>query len=271
MEHRERLVRLVRRSDADLAEAALLCCVEVQPELDVDLALLRIDALADGLRSSGFTPGEAEADARALGHYLAVEQGFTGDEATYHDPDNALLTRVLDRKRGLPITLSILFVSIARRLDVPAFPVNLPGHVVAAVAGPQRPVVVDPFHRGVLLDDEALARRLSEVSAGRVPFHRAMLRPSPAVEVVRRLLNNLTRDFLGKGDAPNALWTVELKLALPNQAPDDHRVHGELLEQVGRYGDAATAFETYLDVTDGGASDAEEVRRAAIRAKARLN
>jgi len=271
MEHRDRLVRHVRRSDADLAEAALLCCVEAEPDLDVDLALLRVDALADGLRSTGFTAGDADADARAIGHYLAVDLGFSGDERTYYHPDNALLTRVLDRRRGLPITLSILFVAIARRLDVPAFPVNLPGHVVAAVAGPERPVVVDPFNGGEILDDDALARRLADLSAGRVAYHRAMLRPSPTVEVVRRLLNNLTRDYLAEGDPANALWTVELKLALPNRVPSDHRIHGDVLEQLGRFDTAAEAYETYLELTGGGAPDDHDVRRAAIRTKARLN
>ncbi len=271
MDHRERLVRLVRRSDADLAEAALLCGVEADPDLDVDLALLRIDALADGLRSTGFVAGEARDDATTIAHYLAVDLGFTGDHLTYHDPDNALLHRVLERKRGLPITLTILFVAIARRLGVAAFPITLPGHVVAAVAGSDRPVVVDPFHDGALLDEDALVHRVAEVSAGRVAFNRAMLRPSSSVEVVRRLLNNLTRDFQAKGDAASALWTVELKLLLPNQAAEDHRIHGDLLEQLGRFGEASAAYETYLDVTGDDSPDGEVVRRAAIRAKARLN
>lgn len=271
MEHRERLVRLVRRSDADLAEAALLCCVEVEPDLDVDLLLLRIDALADGLRSTGFQPGDAHEDARTIARYLADDLGFTGDQDAYHHPDNALLTRVLDRRRGLPIALSILFVAIARRLDVPAYPVNLPGHVVAAVAGPQRPVVVDAFHGGAILDDDDLVRRVDEVTAGQVTYHRAMLRPSTSVEVIRRLLNNLTRDFHARGDAANALWTVELKLLLPNQAPEDHRIHGDLLEQLGRFGEAAAAYETYLEVAGDETADAEEIRRTAIRARSRLN
>lgn len=271
MEHRDRLVRLVRRSDADLAEAALLCCVEAEPGLDVDVALLRIDALADGLASAGFTAGDPERDARELGRYLAVDLGFTGDERTYYHPDNALLTRVLDRRRGLPITLSILYVAIARRLSVPAYPVNLPGHVVTAVAGPERPIVVDPFNDGEILDDDALAQRLADLSAGRVAYHRAMLRPSATVEVIRRLLNNLTRDYLAVGDPANARWTVELKLALPNRVPSDHRVHGDVLEQLGRFGAAAQAYETYLEHTGGQAPDDHDVRRAAIRAQARLN
>ncbi len=271
MEHRDRLVRLVRRADADLAEAALLCAVEVEPDLDVDLALLRIDALADRLRSAGFPAGDADADARTLARYLAVELGFTGDRDTYYHPDNALLSRALDRRRGLPIILSILYVAVARRLTVPAYPVALPGHVVVAVAGPERPVVVDPFHDGEVLSDEALAQRLAAVSGGRIAYHRAMLRPSPTVEIVRRLLNNLTRDLIAASDPKAALRTVELKLELPNRTAVDHRAHGELLEKLGRFDEAAAAYERYLEVTGGDGPDDEEVRRAAIGAKARLN
>lgn len=268
---RERLVRLVRRADADLAEAALLCCAEVEPDLDVDVALLRLDALADGLRTRGFQVGPPEQVARQIAEYLAVDLGVTGDTDTYYHPDNALLTRVLDRRRGLPITCSILYVAIARRLDVRAYLVSLPGHVVAAVPGPDRPILIDAFHDGQLLDERAVAHRIDELSAGQATFHRAMLRPTHAVDVVRRLLNNLTRDFQASGDAMNALWSVELKLLLPNRAPEDHRTLGELLEQVGRFDEAAAAFEDYLDATEGEAHDDVAVRRAAIRAKARLN
>jgi regulator of sirC expression with transglutaminase-like and TPR domain len=268
---RQRLVRAVRRPDADLAEAALLVCAEAEPDLDVDVTLLRLDALADGLRTRGFRSATPVEDARSLAAYLAGEQGFTGDDATYHDPDNALLTRVLDRKQGLPITLSILYVAIARRLDVPAYAINLPGHVVTAIPSDDRPVVFDPFHGGRLLEEAEIAARIERASGGRLGFRRAMLRPSPAVNVVRRLLNNLTRDYTTAERLRDALWTVELKLLLPNRMPDDHRVHGELLARLGRFDAAADAFETYLEVAGPDAPDLEEVRRSAIGARARMN
>lgn len=268
---RDRLVRLVRRPDADLAEAALLCCAELDPALDVDVALLRVDAIADGLRVRGFRPGDPAGDARALSSYLADEQGFTGDSETYYNPDNALLTRVLDRKRGLPISLSIVYVAIGRRLGVQAYPVDLPGHVVIAIAGNDGPVVLDPFDRGRLLDEPAIAARVEETTAGRVRYHRAMLRPSPAADVVRRLLNNLTRDLTAAQRPRDALGTVELKLLLPNRSPDDHRARGELLLVLGRFDLAAAAFEAYLDDAGPAAPDAERVRRAAVTARAQMN
>lgn len=267
---RERLVRLVRRSDADLAEAALLCCVEAEPELDVDAALLRIDALADALRTRAELADPPETMAHRLASYLAGEQRFTGATTNYHDPDNALLHRVLDTKRGLPITLTVLYVAIARRLGLAAYAVNLPGHVVAALAGGERPVIIDPFHDGVVLDEQAVAARIAMVTGGRIEYRRSMLRPAPAVDVIRRLLNNLTRD-LAATHPGQALWTVELKLLLPNRAAEDHRVHGELLAATGRFDVAADAYERYLERADADASDRESIRRTAIRARARLN
>jgi regulator of sirC expression with transglutaminase-like and TPR domain len=270
-ESRERLVRLVRRHDADLAEAALLCGVEADPHLDVDATLLRIDALADVLRSRGAPSGRPRIDAQLLSAFLAGELRFTGGTTNYYDPDNALLHRVLDTRRGLPITLAIVYVAIARRLGVQAYAVNLPGHVVAAIAGGDRPVVLDPFHDGVVLDDEAVAARVAAVTAGQVEFRRSMLRPAPAVDVVRRLLHNLTRDLSAATHPGRALWTVELKLLLPNRAAEDHRVLGELLAATGRFDAAADAFEHYLELVGEAAPDVESVRRAAIQSRARLN
>jgi regulator of sirC expression with transglutaminase-like and TPR domain len=268
---RKRLIRLVRRHDADLAEAALLCEAELADGPDVDVALLRIDALADRLRSAGFRPTEPDQDARLLAEHLAGDHGFTGDASTYHDPANGLLGAVLDRRRGLPITLSILYVAVAQRLHVPAFPIALPGHVVTGIGGRERAIVLDPFDGGRRLDEAAMARRVEETTGGRLAFLRSMLRPSPAPNVVRRLLNNLTRDFTTAQRPRDALWSVELKLLLPNRLPDDHRVHAELLSQLGRFDEAATAYERYLEQADPDAPDLGEVRMAAIRSRARLN
>jgi regulator of sirC expression with transglutaminase-like and TPR domain len=268
---RERLLRLVRRADADPAEAALLCGVEADPDLDVDLALLRIDALADAVRTRSQPSGDPEDQARLLAEELGGRQGFVGDAATYHDPDNGLLHRVLERKRGLPISLAIVYVAVARRLGIRAYAITLPGHVVAAVANADRPVVLDPFHGGVRLDEAALAERVTTATGGRLDFRRAMLRPASTVELVRRLLNNLTRDLASADRPADALWTVELKLLLPNREPGDHRVLGELSMRTGRFDRAAAAFEAYLELVGRDAPDREDVRRLAIGARARMN
>lgn len=268
---RERLAEIVRRPDCDLAEAALLCCCEVEPDLDVEVELLRIDAIADAFVTRGFSPSSPEDDARALGAYLAGVQGFVGDGEDYHDPSNGLLTRVLDRKRGLPIALSIVYVAVGRRVGIPAYGIALPGHFVTGVGGGERPVVVDPFHSGALLDERELSERVASATGGQARFTRSMLRPAPAPLVIRRVLNNLTRDFTNQGDLEDALWTVELKQLLPGSPPDDHRARGELLLNLGRFRAAAAAFEAYVEAAPAGTSDLAEVSRRAISARAKLN
>lgn len=267
---RERLARVIRQPDCDLAEAALLCCHEVEPDLDVDTELLRLDAIADGMRASGFRSSDAQRDAEALSSYLAGTRGFTGDDEHYNDPRNAMLTRVLDQRRGLPITLSIIYVAIGRRLHIPTFGIGLPGHFVTGVAGSDRPVVIDPFHGGRILDERELAARVAGATGGRMRFTRSMLRPTPAPAIIRRVLNNLTRDFSTQGDTEDALWTVELKQLLPGSPPDDWRERGELLVHLGRYDEAALAFEDYVEHAED-AEDREDVARLAIRARAKLN
>lgn len=268
---RQRLAREVRRADADPAELALCVCAEADANVDVDLALLRIDALADGLRVQDALTGDSEGDARTLAAYLAGEHGFVGDADDYHDPDNGLLTSVLERHRGLPITLSILYVAIARRLRVPAWGIAHPGHYYVGVGTRDRTIVLDPFAGGVVVPHEELAERVRTATAGRVGFTRAHLRPASPALTTRRLLSNLTRDFTNRGRLDDALWTVDCKLVLPNALPDDHRVRGELLAHLGRFRESADALERYLQLAGNGAVDGPEVRAQAIRARAKLN
>jgi regulator of sirC expression with transglutaminase-like and TPR domain len=267
---RRRLARLVRRADADLAEAALLVNAEADRDLDVDAALLRVDALADAFRVWWDDHDDLDA-AAALGGFLGTHLGFGGAGPDYHDPDNALLTEVLDRRHGLPILLVVLYVSIARRVGLPAWGIAQPGHFYLGLGATDRPDVLDPFDGGAVVPTEELAERLRLATAGQVPFTRSHLRPTSPAMVVRRILNNLTRDHTSRGAVTSALWSVELKLLLPNTIPDDHKARGELLTHVGRYAEAADEFEAYLDLGGDEFGDAEDIRARAIRARAKLN
>lgn len=275
---RRRLAEIVREPACDLAEAALLCCMEVQPDLDIEVELLRLDALADGMRSGGFVPDGPEDNARALAGYLAGDLGFSGDVLNYHDPRNGLLTSVMDRREGLPITLSIVYIAIAARLGVRAFGVNAPGHFLVGVSGSSipeldssvRPAILDPFHEGALLADEQVEELVRAATSGLVGFARSMVRPAAPAQVIRRLLDNLTRDFLAEGDAEDALWTVELKRLLPGAGPADTETHGRLLIQLGRYLEAAQVLEDGADEAEPG-DVTDQLSRMAMRARAKMN
>ena len=266
----ERLARLGRRSDADLAEAALCVCASVE-DVDVDAWLLRIDALADALRTSGSLTGVPAADAVALGEFLGGLHGFRGNTDDYYDPANALLTQVLERRVGIPITLAVLYVAIARRVRIPAWGIAMPGHYYVGVGSREDTTVLDAFSGGTVVDHEELAARVRAASGGRIEFPRTLLRAAGPASTTRRILNNLTRDFTNRGDYAEALRTIDCKLVLPNAVADDHRVRGELLSHLGQFGWAAQSYERYLEIVGPDADDADEVRARAIRARARLN
>lgn len=268
---RQRLARVVRRSDADLAEAALCVSAEADPTVDVDAQLLRLDALADGLRTAKGITGDHDRDADTLVAHLAGDHGFTGDTDDYYDPANGLLSAVLDRRRGMPITLSVLYVAIARRAGLPAWGIAHPGHYYVGVGTRDRTIVLDPYDGGARVTAGELAERIRTATAGRVEFTRAHLRAAGPATTTRRILTNLTRDYTNRGQLTDALWTVELKQLLPNTVPDDHRTRGELLTHLGRYREAADAFEEYLELVGTTSQDAEEVKALAVRARAKLN
>ncbi len=289
VESRERLARIVRDPTCDLAEASLLCCVEVQPHLDVDAALGRFDGLADELRAGGFEPDSrymphgrgataesAAVDAKALAGYLAGRLGFTGDSATPHAARNGLLNAVLERRRGSATTLAILYVAVGRRLALRMFAIDTPGPLLVGVGGgapeseANRPAVLDPFNDGAILDDDMIAERVRGETAGRGSFHRSMLRPAPPAVVIRRLLNDLTRVYLHNGDAHAALWTIELKRRLPGSGPEDVLTAGQLLAQLGRYRDSAETLEYYLTEVAGDVELAADAGGPALKAMAQV-
>ena len=138
----------------------------------------------------------------------------------------------------------------------------------SSTRSPWRWRLEDSSGREVSTDE--LAERLRVATAGRVPFTRSHLRPAGPAMTVRRILNNLTRDYTSRGLVDQALWTVELKLVLPNAIPDDHKARAELLSHLGRYREAADGFERYLELSPD-IGDADDIRARAVRARAKLN
>lgn len=292
---RQRLVHVLEDPECDLAEAALLCCAEIEPDLDVDAELARLDAMAAELHAASDVPADAHTNAHALASFLAGTYGFTGDAAGYHDPRNGLLTNVLDRRRGLPITLAIVYVAVARRVGIHAHGVNTPGHFLVGVGGAARQspaeaesdeadpldvardivepsvVVVDPFYDGSLLSEEDIQARVQQATGGPAVVDARQLLATPPVAVIRRLLNNLTRDFLNEGDAEDALWTIELKRALPDTGPGDVDSHARVLMQLGRYRDAGDAVDVYLAEEAPAGGDHTDLEALSRQARAQLN
>ena len=155
-----------------------------------------------------------------LNTFLFQELGFSGDRKTYDDPRNALLPAVLQRRRGLPITLSILWIDLARRLGFEAVGVGLPGHFVCAVRHDLGLLCFDPFHGGIPVGPERAAELVRKATQGRTPFHPDLLRPAPDRAILARLVRNLHARYLQTESWEEVLWTSTHLILLDPSDPD---------------------------------------------------
>ncbi|HEX6570091.1 MAG TPA: transglutaminase-like domain-containing protein, partial [Acidimicrobiales bacterium] len=206
MDITDRFAELVRGPErwCRLDEAAVLVAAHARRDLDVDEQLARLDDLAAGCR--GATLGAVTA-------HLFGDLGFGGDTADYSNPRNSLLDEVLDRRRGIPITLSVVLIEVARRLSVELQGVGMPGHfLVRSAADPD--LFVDPFNQATL-DRAGCEKLFATLHGPRARFDDRYLDPVGPRAVIARTLTNLHRSFVGRGDRAGALWAQCLRVLVP--------------------------------------------------------
>ncbi len=260
----------VREQPLDLGLTCGLIGLAADPAADLTTCLSALDAfaaLARPLVGGASTPSEqAEALRLALGEHA----GFAGYAEDYGDLRSSLLHEVLLRRRGLPILLTVVWVEVARRVGVRAYPIALPGHVVVGVGDPAGPyALIDPFCGGRLLSGHDAAEIVR--SAG-VRFHHRLLEPARPTDLLLRVLANIRRLAAATEDTPTRLWAVRLSLAVPGHPAGLRRELGEVLGRRGEFVAGAaelTAYADAMDATEPAAADA--ARHAAQMLRARLN
>ena len=194
---------------ADLARGALLVALEEYPQLDVDHYLGELAALSGRVARRG---AASEPEVFRLGHLHAEMfdvDGYSGDEADYYDPRNAYLNEVIDRKVGLPILLSIVFLDVAARVGLNAAGVGLPGHYVVKVQFEMNELYIDPFHGGATLTMSEIATMISGVSGGQVRLSSEHLRAWTPRQTLIRVLANLQNMWGRVGEARKALAAAQ--------------------------------------------------------------
>jgi len=257
---RREFAALVARPEAaiDLAQAALVVAAEEQPGLDV--AHYRAQLLELGLQARARVGERERAPIAALNDFVFRELGFTGNQENYYDPRNSLLSYVLDARRGIPITLSLVYMELGRRAGLHIEGVGLPGHFIVRARATEdaRGLLVDPFN-GRISSEADCQQQLDTLYDGQVPLAQAHLRPARPREILTRLLRNLKAIYAQTHHYRRALATVERILLVAPQAHEEHRDCGMLLAQLGRYAEATREVETYLRRMPD-APDAERVQ-----------
>src|SRR6266566_151573 len=259
-EIRRRFEELVGRPKEliDLAQAALLVAAEEEAHVDVAHYLSVLDELgragAARVRSS---PG---AGVEAFNQFFFEEQRFRGNQSEYYDPHNSFLNDVLDRRVGIPITLSIVYLEVGRRAGLETQGIGMPGHFIvrARETGSLESSMVDPFE-GKVIDLEDCQARLDELFEGNVSLTDEHLRASSAREILARLLTNLKAIYTRARLYQRALATVERILLVMPEDTSEQRDRGALLAQLDRLPEAIWATQLYLQLSPR-AADAEQVK-----------
>jgi len=245
----ERFARVLDRPDdsIELGHAALLIALDAYPGLDVDAYVARMDALARPLVDAVSDDVPLAAAVDLINGHLFGEEGFRGNTEAYYDPRNSYLNEVLDRRTGIPVTLSLLYMEVARRLDLEVVGVGLPGHFVVEARRDGDALLLDPFQGGAPLGPEDAEHLMEEVYGGVVPFSEDLLEPVPKRAILSRILNNLKMIYLGTGDAERAWPVVEKMVHLQPESAVDRRDRGLLAHRLNRFGTAQADLRFYLD------------------------
>jgi len=257
---RRRLVELLRQSDSfDVVEAALVVASEDFPNLDIEHELQRIRLVAAEGARRVFEENNPFARADGLRQYLFEDLGFRGDTDNYNDPSNCYLHEVMNRRMGIPLTLSLLFIEVARAAGFQAAGIGLPGHFITRLSWQNRDLLIDPYHGGEIVSEEDCRELVGRTTGRRSLFRRELLRGASERQMLSRLLLNLKHIHLERQDYARSLGVVERLLMLSPNDPGEIRDRGLLKAHLGRPGAAIADLETYLTRSPK-APDAESVR-----------
>jgi regulator of sirC expression with transglutaminase-like and TPR domain len=254
-----------------LLEAAIAIAQDETPGLDVQAVLADVDALALRLKSRLASDAPVLHRLRALNRFFFEELGFAGNVNDYHDPANSYVPDVLARRRGIPITLALLYMEIAGHVGLRAEGVSFPGHFLVKMRLPQGEVVIDPFtgqslSRGDLEERLDMVRQTSAMrDAFDVPLALFLQAAGPR-DIIGRMLRNLQQIHQSHGDARRLLAVLDRQVLLQPEDWDTYRLRGDVLDGLGRTEEAAVDWGLYLAHTPT-ADDADTLQRRILAAR----
>lgn len=244
----------------DLAAAALYIAQEEYPHLDVESALQTLDHMAEAVRQRLPEEPYPLKIIRTLNQYLFVELGFAGNTDNYYDPRNSFFNTVLERRTGIPISLSLVYLEVARRIGFPMAGVGLPGHFLIRPTLEDMAIFVDPFHQGAILFEEDCRDLLRQIYGEEAKLQPHHLETVSTKALLSRMLSNLKMIYLHQRNVAKALAAIDrILLMFPDAAPE-LRDRGLIYYQQGRLTEAQYDLEQYLYERPD-ATDAYEIRQ----------
>ena len=256
------LERALNAPGSDLASAAFALARVEDPALDTARYVERLDEMGErASRRLGESIATSSESIIAFNEYLYDEEGFAGNREQYDDPRNSFLNEVLDRRTGIPISLAVLYMELARRTGLGITGVNFPGHFLLRATGAAAgdDLIIDPFHGGALLSEYDCRQLLHHHVGDEAAFDRSLLAPATRHEIIVRMLVNLKRLYVRMRSFPQARFVSTLLLTADPSAVHELRDRGLLAYHLEDFASALRDLEEYLRLSPGDAgSDAQE-------------
>lgn len=245
----ERLQKLISQSESqiNLAEAALLIAKDVYPSLDEGAYLQCLDNWAQTILRDYPSMSNLEKIV-ALNQFLFEREGFVGQQQDYYDPQNSFLNKVIDRKTGIPITLSIIYLELGWRLGLSLEGVAFPGHFLVKFQHDNETLILDPFAGGIAVEHDELFKRLEELYKSKdeiKPVHHYLSTASKK-EILVRMLRNLKAIYLHQAQLPQVLWVLDRILLIAPDFAAEWRDRAKVHQKLECFRAALSDYEFYL-------------------------
>src|SRR5262252_8918524 len=272
----EYFAEVVSREQFNLAEASLLVAQDAYPEVDVRGYLHRLDEIAAAIKKRLADDAFAEQKVLALNYYLFNELRFSGNIDDYYDPRNSYLNEVMERRTGIPITLSIVYLEIGKRIGLNLKGISFPGHFLVKLTVKRGELVLDPFTGGEAQSESDLRQRLAQVlpsgKAEQAQLDR-YLEPATPRQIIARVLRNLKNIYMQTGKLEQALSVMHRMLLVMPESSEELRDRGLVYHKLECFRPALSDLQNYLRRKPD-AADASEIREKIVelrQASSRLN
>ena len=242
----------INQPEIDLAKASLYFSQAEYPDLQPEEYLKFLDDTALEIEAKLPVERYPLKVIHTINRHLFDTLGFRANKQDYYDPDNSFLHRVIDRKLGIPISLSVVYLAIAQRLNFPMVGVGMPGHFLIRPEFENVGIFVDPFNRGEILFEEDCQRRLDETYSQPLKLDPKWLAPVDNKQILARMLNNLKFIYLHRREIDKALSTMSAILKIYPEKTAEIRDRGLLYYQINRWDEAILDLEYYLKVDPNG-------------------
>ena len=256
-----------------LAEAALLMACEEYPQLSISPYLDELDHMADDVRERNSSDAAPMETIEAINHVLFVDRGFEGNRGNYYDPRNSFLNDVIERRKGIPITLSAVYIEVGRRIGFEIDGVGMPGHFLVKYASRDQEIFIDPFNRGSILTRDDCRRLLVPGQLAGDQSVEQWLRRVTNRHILTRMLANLKAIYLQAQTFDKALVMLDLMMLTEPETPELYKERGLLRLQLRQFHGAAADLKWYLKHAPEGEdnTDIESYLKDVNRIRAMMN